>query len=65
MTSENPAVTNRVFLCGEIVTEPQLTHELYGEGFYEFSVSVSRLSEQRDIIPVTAAERLLLSLIHI
>ena len=59
MTSENPAVTNRVFLCGEIVTEPQLTHELYGEGFYEFSVSVSRLSEQRDIIPVTAAERLL------
>lgn len=59
MTNENPNATNRVFLRGTVVTEPKLSHELYGEGFYEFTVSVPRLSEQRDLIPVTVAERLL------
>lgn len=59
MTNENSNATNRVFLRGTVVTEPKLSHELYGEGFYEFTVSVPRLSEQRDLIPVTVAERLL------
>lgn len=59
MTSEDRTINNRVHLAGEIVTEPRLTHEICGEGFYEFSVSVPRLSSQRDVIPVTAAERLL------
>ena len=59
MTNENQNVTNRVFLYGEVASAPVLSHELYGEGFYEFTVGVSRLSGQRDIIPVTVAERLL------
>lgn len=59
MTNENQTATNRVFLSGTVETEPVLSHELYGEGFYEFTVSVPRLSEQRDLIPVTVAERLL------
>ncbi len=59
MTSEDQTITNRVHLAGEIVTEPKLTHEICSEGFYEFFVSVPRLSDQRDVIPVTAAERLL------
>ena len=59
MTSEDRTTTNRVHLCGEIVSRPVMTHEICGEGFYEFLVSVPRLSSQRDVIPVTAAERLL------
>ncbi len=59
MTNENQIVTNRVFLCGTVESEPVLSHELYGEGFYEFSVGVLRLSEQKDVLPVTVAERLL------
>ena len=59
MTSEDRNTTNKVHLSGEIVTEPELTHELCGEGFYEFFLSVPRLSEQTDVIPVTVAERLL------
>ena len=59
MTSEDRNTTNKVHLSGEIVTEPELTHEICGEGFYEFFLSVPRLSEQTDIIPVTVAERLL------
>ncbi|MBQ7227577.1 MAG: single-stranded DNA-binding protein [Clostridia bacterium] len=60
MTNENQVTTNRVILCGIVESEPTLSHELYGEGFYEFSLSVPRLSEQRDVIPVTVAERVLL-----
>ncbi len=59
MTSEDRNTTNKVHLSGEIVTEPELTHEICGEGFYEFFLSVPRLSEQTDVIPVTVAERLL------
>ena len=59
MTSEDRTTTNRVHLCGEIVSRPMMTHEICGEGFYEVLVSVPRLSSQRDVIPVTAAERLL------
>jgi single-stranded DNA-binding protein len=51
---------NKVYLCGEIVSDPVFSHEIYGEGFYEMLVSVARLSEQKDILPVTISERLLM-----
>lgn len=35
---------NRVYLNGEIVSEAAFSHEVYGEGFYEMSVLVKRLS---------------------
>ena len=57
MTNADLNGTNTVFLRGVVMTEPTLSHELYGEGFYEFTVSVPRLSEQLDLIPVTASER--------
>ena len=44
---------NRVFISGEIVSEAEFSHEVYGEGFYEMSVLVKRLSGQGDILPVT------------
>ena len=50
---------NRVFLMGEIVSDATFSHEVYGEGFYEFYVKVMRLSGQADILPVTVSERLI------
>ena len=50
---------NKVYLMGEIVTDATFSHEVYGEGFYEFSVKVLRLSGQADILPVTLSERLI------
>lgn len=50
---------NKVYLSGEIVGEAEFSHEVYGEGFYEMKVKVSRLSGQADILPVTISERLI------
>ena len=50
---------NRVYFMGEIVSEATFSHEVYGEGFYEFYVRVMRLSWQADILPVTISERLI------
>lgn len=56
----NEAKTNnKVYLSGTIESEPIFSHELYGEGFYEFTLRVPRLSEQSDVIPITISERLL------
>ena len=50
---------NRVFISGEIVTDAEFSHEVYGEGFYEMNVLVKRLSGQGDVLPVTVSERLI------
>ncbi len=50
---------NRVYISGEIVTDAVFSHEVFGEGFYEFFVSVPRLSGQKDVLPVTVSERLI------
>ena len=50
---------NKVYLMGEIVSDATFSHEVYGEGFYEFFVRVLRLSGQADILPVTLSERLI------
>lgn len=50
---------NKVYIMGEIITEAKFSHEVYGEGFYEFYVRVMRLSGQADILPVTASERII------
>ena len=51
--------SNRVSLTGEIVSEGTFSHEVYGEGFYEFLLRVMRLSGQADILPITISERLI------
>lgn len=51
---------NRVFISGEIISDAEFSHEVYGEGFYEMNVLVKRLSGQADILPVTVSERLIL-----
>ena len=50
---------NKVYLCGEIATEPVFSHEIYGEGFYDTVLRVKRLSMQEDMIPITISERLI------
>ncbi len=50
---------NKVYIMGEIVSDAVFSHEVYGEGFYEFFVRVMRLSGQADILPVTLSERLI------
>ena len=50
---------NKVYVMGEIVSDAAFSHEVYGEGFYEFFVKVMRLSGQADVLPVTISERLI------
>lgn len=50
--------TNTAVISGVVYSEMVFSHEVYGEGFYNFSVSVPRLSEVSDIIPVTISDRL-------
>ncbi len=50
---------NKVYLMGEVHSAPTFSHEMYGEGFYDFTLSVKRLSGQFDLIPVTVSERLM------
>lgn len=50
---------NKVYLMGEIVSDAVFSHEVYGEKFYEFEISVKRLSGQCDILIATISERLI------
>ena len=49
---------NRVTIVGEVVSEFEFSHEVYGEGFYTLNISVNRLSDSVDIIPLMISERL-------
>ena len=50
---------NQVSIIGEIVSDFQYSHEVYGEGFYMMEVSVRRLSDFVDYIPVMVSERII------
>lgn len=49
---------NQVSMIGEIVSEFQFSHEVFGEGFYMVEISVNRLSNYADYIPLMVSERL-------
>ncbi len=53
INSEN----NKVTIAGQIVSNPDFSHEVYGEKFYIFKIEIKRLSENADIIPVTISEK--------
>ena len=57
--SEKCMENNKVTVIGEIVSEFTFSHEVYGEGFYMTEISVCRLSDQADVIPLMVSERLL------
>ena len=56
----NYSENNQLVLVGKVTSEKRYSHEIYGEKFYIFDLSVPRLSGNADIIPITISERLLL-----
>ena len=50
---------NYLTLVGKVTGEKKFSHEIYGERFYIFNLSIPRLSGNADIIPITISERLL------
>ncbi|ABK61134.1 MULTISPECIES: single-stranded DNA-binding protein [Clostridium] len=56
---DNLMLNNKIYLEGTCVSNLEFSHEMYGEGFYTFKISVNRLSDVKDILPVTISERLL------
>lgn len=57
--SEKTMENNKVTVIGTIISEFTFSHAVYGEGFYVADLSVNRLSEQADIIPLLISERLI------
>ena len=56
----NTKVTNNeAYIAGRVATEPQKTHQVENEWFYEFKVEVERRSKTPDFIPVTISERVI------
>lgn len=49
---------NKVYLKGKVASEIQALHQVGNEAFYEFLVETQRLSGVKDVLPVTASERL-------
>lgn len=50
---------NQVNIYGEVVSDFTFSHEVYGEGFYMVYLSVKRLSQVFDRIPLMVSERLI------
>lgn len=59
VTMENLMLNNKIYLEGDVVSPLQFSHEMYGEGFYNFEIEVPRLSDTKDILLVTVSERLI------
>lgn len=56
---ENLMLNNKIYLEGDVVSQLQFSHEMYGEGFYNFEIEVPRLSDTKDVLLVTVSERLI------
>lgn len=54
--------SNNVTVFGTVISKPEFSHEMYGEGFYTVYLEVPRLSDISDTLPVTISERLVLGL---
>ena len=52
---------NHIIMVGKVTSDKRFSHEIYGEKFYVFDLSVPRLSGSFDIIPVTISERLMVN----
>ena len=50
---------NQAVVAGEVVSDFEFSHEVFGEGFYLVKLKVSRLSHSSDIIPLLISERLI------
>lgn len=50
---------NKAVAVGEIISDFEFSHEVFGEGFYTVKLKVSRLSHSSDTIPLLISERLI------
>ena len=50
---------NEVLVAGEIISDFQFSHEVFGEKFYVFDLKVNRLSDRFDVLPIMVSERIL------
>ena len=57
--TENYIANNRAEVMGRVLDEPSFGHEIYGEKFYIFTLSVPRLSGISDDVKVMISERLM------
>lgn len=51
--------SNYVRIVGTINSSLKFSHEMFGEKFYEFFMTVPRLSENEDELPIVISERLI------
>lgn len=58
MTPNTPLDNNSVSISGKVISSPEFSHEVYGEGFYITYLRVPRLSDTYDELPVIFSERL-------
>ncbi len=54
--------SNNVTIVGKVHSTLEFSHEMYGEGFYNFDIVVPRLSNHSDVLPITVSERLLVGI---
>lgn len=50
---------NKATLSGEIVSNFEFSHEVYGEEFYTAMLASERLSREKDIIPIMVSDRII------
>ncbi|MCG8539048.1 MAG: single-stranded DNA-binding protein [Clostridia bacterium] len=49
-------------IIGIPCSDLEFSHEVYGEGFYNFRIRIPRLSNYDDVLPITVSERLIVNL---
>ena len=59
LTMNNLMLNNKIYLEGEVKSDLEFSHEMYGEGFYSFYLEVPRLSDSKDMLSITVSERLI------
>lgn len=59
---DNLMLNNKIYLEGTVISGLDFSHEMYGEGFYTFSIEVTRLSDSVDALNITVSERLIANL---
>ena len=50
---------NTITIMGKVLSQPILSHTVYGEDFYTLDLQVDRLSENVDIVPVMISKKLM------
>ncbi len=50
---------NQVTMAGRVVSDFEFSHEVFGEGFYNITIQVDRLSNSYDMIPLMVSDRLI------